>query len=140
MCACRILYALGKPILATSESCTSVKGVNAKVSGMIFIVKLEFEMPKFKGWIDRTKKWIVKYLRDQVIKEDKRYKQNCFYKEAKGQREEKCEEVTSSKKLSEEQLQILSLGLSFGLAPKKYPFRGGCGSYGTAVLNTVLLD
>ena len=87
-----------------------------------------------KGWIDKMETWIVKSLRKLGYKirlkmqkkfDSLRKQQQVKQKENKGKFQQGTKKKVvfnnSSRKLSEEQLQLLSLGLNFGLTPKRFP-------------------
>ena len=108
-----------------------LKRVDEKVAGLSLKLKLELGMPE--GWIARTVKWVSKSVRGIINKVRLKLKKKLeVLKKEKVQKEKKKEQFqpgvkkkvvynNSSKKLSEEQINLLSLGLNFGITPKKFP-------------------
>ena len=102
--------------------------MDKKLAGIRVHLKMEFGFSK--DWIQRTENWIVKSLCGVTSKiKNKLKKKFQFLKE---QRENLCNNSkdrsqtessfnNSSKQLTEEQLELLSIGLNFGIAPKKFP-------------------
>ena len=68
--------------------------------------------------IGKVKRALEKKLRE--LRANKRESQN-LKKKVQGGVKRKVVYNNSSKKLSEEQMELLALGLSFGIAPKKFP-------------------
>ena len=95
------------------------------------ILQVELEMPQ--GWIERMKNWVVNSLKKGLHQNKIKLQRKLEYlkkESAKGKEKrshhkngEKRKVVynNSSKELSEEQIQLLSLGLNFGLTPRKFP-------------------
>ena len=105
--------------------------MDEKVAGLKLNLKLELGMPE--GWIARTVKWVSKSFRGIINKVRLKLRRKLeVFKKEKVQKGKKKEEFqpgvkkkvvynNSSKKLSEEQIHLLSLGLNFGITPKKFP-------------------
>jgi len=87
------------------------------------------------AWVDRTVRWVLKSLNGQSYKNKMRLQKKLEYlKKQKSEMMERKETSqpnskhmkkvvynNSSKKLSEDQVQLLSLGLNFGITPRKFP-------------------
>ena len=87
-----------------------------------------------KGWRERIRRWVLNSLKIKVkmqmslkkkfdkLKQEKKEEEKLqFDTEKKSSVKKKVVYNNSSKQLTKEQLKVLSLGLNFGVTPRKFP-------------------
>ena len=117
---------------AISTLFVKIKKVDVKVASVN--VHLNLEVGMTNGWIERTGRWVTNSLREgrnQLKKKLNNKLRNLRNEKKKdtsvklqiGTNFEKRKVVynNSSKKLTDEQMDLLSLGLNFNLTPRKFP-------------------
>jgi len=117
---------------AISNLFVKVKGMDTKIANLRLQLKQDFGFSK--NWVQRMENWVLKslgklraevrsrllkklkVLRDTRLHERKKVKTSPTFRSDK-----KVVYNNSSKQFTTEQLELLSLGLNFGIAPKRFP-------------------
>ena len=116
-----------------SDLYVKIKKADIKIAEMNLVLSQELQMPK--GWRERIGRWVLNSLKEIKVKVQMSLKKK-FDKLKQEKKEEEKLQINagkkssmkkkvvynnSSKQLTKEQLEVLSLGLNFGVTPKKFP-------------------
>ena len=116
-----------------SDLYVKIKKADVKVAELNLVLSQELQMPM--GWRERIGRWVLNSLKEVKVKVQLSLKKKFDKLKQEKQEEEKLQinagkkssvkkkvvYNNSSKQLTKEQLEVLSLGLNFGVTPKKFP-------------------